>query len=65
MAVWRCHQGYFNWLGYAADEIKDFYLNNPHVKEIIVLLGGKPIYVRYGQVVDRKFTKKFMDKWAR
>jgi len=50
---------------YAADEIKDFYLQNPHVKEIVVLLGGKPINVRYGQVKDKKFAKRFMDRWAK
>ena len=50
---------------YVADEIQDFYLKNPHIQEVIVLLGGKPIYVKYGQVKDKKFTKSFMDRWAR
>ncbi|MDR0714077.1 MAG: hypothetical protein LBF89_07465 [Bacteroidales bacterium] len=50
---------------YVADTIKKFYLRNKHIKEIKVLLGGKPIDVRFGQLQDKKFTKKFMDKWAR
>jgi hypothetical protein len=50
---------------YVADTIKKFYQRNRHIKEIKVLLGGKPIDVRYGQLQDRKFTKKFMDRWAR
>jgi len=49
----------------AADEIKAFYLGNPHIKEIIVLKSGKPIYVDFDQVKDKKFTNKFMDRWAR
>jgi hypothetical protein len=50
---------------YVADTIKDFYLRHKYIKEIKVLLGGKPINVRCGQLKDRKFTKKFMDRWAR
>ena len=49
---------------YVADEIKDFYLNNPHIREIIVLRGGKPIYVRYGQVTQKDFVEHFMKRWA-
>ena len=47
-----------------ADEIKDFYLNNPHIREIVVLLGGKPIYVKYKHVARKNFTKTFMHQWA-
>jgi hypothetical protein len=50
---------------YAADTIKDFYLRNRHIKEIKVLLGGKPINVEYDDVVKKNFTKTFMDRWAR
>jgi len=50
---------------YVADEIKGFYLRNSHIKEIIVLKGGKPFYVDYDQTKDKKFAKKFMDRWAR
>jgi len=50
---------------YVAGEIKGFYENNPHIKEIIVLKGGKPIYVDYRHVKRSNFTKTFMDKWGR
>jgi len=50
---------------YVAGEIRSFYLKNPHVKEIIVLKGGKPIYVKYKYVRQQSFTKIFMDMWAR
>jgi len=49
----------------AAEKIKDFYLENSHVREIIVLKSGKPIVVRYGQVKDNKrFVSDFMNRWA-
>jgi hypothetical protein len=50
---------------YVADEIKGFYLRNPHIKEVIVLKGGKPIYVKYEHVTRKTFVKTFMDMWAR
>jgi hypothetical protein len=50
---------------YVADTIKDFYLRNRHVKEIKVLLGGKPIDIRYGHAQDKKFVDLFMRWWAR
>ncbi|MDR0738280.1 MAG: hypothetical protein LBF39_04295 [Prevotellaceae bacterium] len=50
---------------YVADTIKDFYLQNRHIKAIKVLLGGKPIDVRYGHVQNRKFVDLFMRWWAR
>ena len=49
----------------AAGEIRSFYLKNPHIQEIIVLIGGKPIYVKYKHVKQQSFTKIFMDIWAR
>ena len=50
---------------YVADTIKDFYFRHKYIKEIKVLLGGKPIDVRYGQVQDKKFVDLFMRWWAR
>jgi hypothetical protein len=50
---------------YAGDMIKEFYLQNPNIKEIKVLLGGKQIDVDHDAVSKRNFTKTFMDKWAR
>jgi len=50
---------------YVSDEIRGFYLSNPHIKEIIVLKGGKPIYIRYEHVAKKNFTRTFMDLWAR
>jgi hypothetical protein len=50
---------------YVADTIKKFYQRNRYIKEINVLLGGKPIDVRYKHVIQKNFTKTFMDKWAR
>ena len=49
----------------AADKIRSFYLNSPHVKEVIALKGGKPIYVRYKQVTQKEFVDSFMTRWAR
>ena len=50
---------------FIADEIKNFYLNNPHVKEIIVLKAGKQIGITYDEVRKKIFIQTFMDKWAR
>jgi hypothetical protein len=50
---------------YVADTIKDFYFRHRHIKEIKVLLRGKPIDVRYKHVIQKNFTKTFMDRWAR
>jgi len=50
---------------YAADEIKDFYLQNPHIKEIIVLKSGTPIYVKQEHVKRKNFTQTFMTLWAK
>ncbi|MDR0737451.1 MAG: hypothetical protein LBF39_00075 [Prevotellaceae bacterium] len=47
---------------YVADTIKDFYLRHKYIKEIKVLLGGKPIDVYYDDIVKKNFTKKFMNK---
>ena len=48
-----------------AGEIKAFYLENPHIKEIIVLKGGKLISVNYKYINRKNFKKIFMDEWAR
>ena len=50
---------------YVADEIKDFYQQNPQIKEIIVLKSGKPIYVDYRHANKKNFVKTFMNEWAR
>jgi hypothetical protein len=50
---------------YVADTIKDFYFRHKYIKEIIVLLGGKLIDVRYKYVIQKNFTKTFMGQWAR
>ena len=50
---------------YVADEIKGFYLKNPHIREIVVLKGGKPIYVSYEHATRKNFARTFMDLWAR
>jgi hypothetical protein len=50
---------------YVAGTIKDFYLNNRQIKEIKVLLGGKPIDVYRNQIERKDFLKNFMDRWAR
>ena len=50
---------------YVADTIRNFYLRNKRVKEIKVLLGGKAIDVRYGQVKEKRFVNLFMKWWAR
>jgi hypothetical protein len=50
---------------YVADTIRNFYLKNQRVKEIKVLLGGKAIDVRYGQVKEKRFVDLFMKWWAR
>jgi hypothetical protein len=50
---------------YVADTIKDFYLSHKQIKEIKVLLGGKPIDINYEEVVKNNFVRTFMDKWAR
>jgi hypothetical protein len=49
----------------AGDAIQKFYLKNPQIKEIKVLLGGKMIDIRYGQVREAKFIDSFMKRWAR
>jgi hypothetical protein len=49
----------------AAGEIRSFYLNNPHIKEIIVLKSGKPMPVDYRHVTRKSFTQTFMSLWAR
>jgi hypothetical protein len=50
---------------YVADTIKDFYLKNKEIKEIKVLLGGKPISINYEEVIKKNFRRTFIDKWAR
>ncbi|MDR3184413.1 MAG: hypothetical protein LBT49_03305 [Prevotellaceae bacterium] len=50
---------------YVANTVKRFYLRNRHIKEIKVLLSGKPIEVYRNQIERNDFTKNFMDRWAR
>jgi hypothetical protein len=50
---------------YVADTIKDFYLKNKQIKEIKVLLGGKPIDVILKRVKRKDFIWLFMRQWAR
>jgi hypothetical protein len=50
---------------YVADTIKKFYLQNRQIRDIKVLLGGKPIDIKYKHVSQKNFTKTFMGKWAR
>jgi hypothetical protein len=50
---------------YIADTIKDFYLKNKEMKEIKVLLGGKPIDVTMKRVKKKDFIRLFMRQWAR
>jgi hypothetical protein len=50
---------------YVASTIKNFYLRNKHIKEIKVLLGGKPIDIYRNQIERKNFIKMFMDGWAR
>jgi len=66
----QCDRVILNMVGnassrYTANEIKKFYENNSHIKEILVLKGGKPIYVRYGQIKDKNFIDDFMKRWVR
>jgi hypothetical protein len=49
---------------YVGNTIKKFYLRNPQVKEIKVLLGGKPIVVVWKTVKKRDFLKTFMGLWG-
>jgi hypothetical protein len=50
---------------YVADTIKDFYLKNKQIKEIKVLLGGKPIDVILKRVKKKDFIWLFMRQWAK
>jgi hypothetical protein len=50
---------------YVADTIKKFYLRNKYIREIKVLLGGKPIDVTMKRVKTKGFIQLFMQQWAR
>jgi hypothetical protein len=50
---------------YVADTIKTFYLSHKQIKEIKVLLGGKPIEIYKNQIERKDFIRTFMDRWAR